>query len=313
MVGRGALPDRGRADGGVRRAHPGRTVRRRPAARRACVLPLPAGTRPRGVDRDGASRPCLGSLVREGALGVHCAAFTLFSAGRYDEAIAAYDAALAAARKRGDAVRSPAILAFRGRALTLAGNLEAALADLNEGLLAKSEGSVVPYAISFWASALLDRGRYDEAGAVLASRNLPEELPVTVHLFFFQLARGRLAVMTGSAERGVADLLDLGRRTQLVPFDNPADFPWRRYAVEGLVLLGRTDEAVPLAREELEIARRWGAAPTVAACLRTLGNVLGGEAGELLLREAVEIAAPTNPPPPPCGPRSPRSREGPGR
>src|SRR5262249_28486961 len=35
-----------------------------------------------------------GSLVADGALGFHCAAFALFSAGLYDEAIAAYDAAL---------------------------------------------------------------------------------------------------------------------------------------------------------------------------------------------------------------------------
>jgi DNA-binding CsgD family transcriptional regulator len=232
-----------------------------------------------------------GALVADGALGLQCAAFALFSAGLYDEAIAAYDAALAAARERGDAVRSPAILSFRGRALTLAGNLEAALADLNEGLVAESSAAAVPYAISFWASALLDRGRYDEAGAVLASVGLPDDLPVTVHLFFFQLARGRLAVMTGSPERGVADLLELGRRTQRIPFDNPADFPWRRYAGEGLVLLGRNDEAVALAREELEIAGRWGAAPTIAACLRALGNALGGEDGEALLREAVDLAA----------------------
>lgn len=67
---------------------------------------------------------------------------------------------------------------------------------------------------------------------------------MTVHLFFFQLARGRLAVMTGAPERGVVDLLELGRRTQLVPFDNPADFPWRRYAVEGLMLLARAGEAL---------------------------------------------------------------------
>jgi len=97
--------------------------------------------------------------------------------------------------------------------------------------------------------------------------------------------------MTGSPERGVEDLLELGRRTKLIPFDNPADFPWRRYAVEGLLLLGRTEEAAALAREDLEIAERWGAAPTVAACRRTLGNALGGEEGEALLREAVGIAA----------------------
>jgi DNA-binding CsgD family transcriptional regulator len=89
----------------------------------------------------------------------------------------------------------------------------------------------------------------------------------------------------------VEDLLDLGRRTQEVPFDNPADYPWRRYAVEGLVALGRTDEAVALERDELEIARRWGAPATIAACLRTLGNALGGEEGEEYLREAVGIAA----------------------
>jgi len=57
------------------------------------------------------------------------------------------------------------------------------------------------------------------------------------------------------------------------------------------VLLGRTEEAVALAREELAIARRWGARPTVAACLRALGNAVGGEEGEALLREAVTIAA----------------------
>jgi DNA-binding CsgD family transcriptional regulator len=78
---------------------------------------------------------------------------------------------------------------------------------------------------------------------------------------------------------------------QRMPFDNPADFPWRRYAVEGLLQLGRVEEAIALEEEELVIAKRWGALSTIAACTRTLGNAKGGEEGEALLREAVGIAA----------------------
>jgi len=199
-----------------------------------------------------------GRLIAHGALHFQLAAYTLFSGGCFEEAIAAYDAALAAARARGDRVRSPAISAFRGRALALVGNLEGALADLNESLLRESPPTALPYSAGFRAWALLDRGLFDEARATIDSLGLPDELPPTLHLFQFQLARGRLCVMTGDPERGVADLLDLGRRTQLIPGDNPADMPWRRFAAEGMLLLGRRDEATVLAREELEIAERWG-------------------------------------------------------
>jgi DNA-binding CsgD family transcriptional regulator len=232
-----------------------------------------------------------GRLVAKGELAFHCVAYALFSAGEYEEALAAYDAALAAARDRGDVIGAAATIGFRARALTLSGNLLGALADLNEGLLAQSSAAAIPYTTSFWAHALLDRGLFGEAAEVIGSLGLPDELPVTVHLFFFQLARGRYAVMAGNPERGVEELLELGRRTQLVPFDNPHDFPWRRYAVEGLLQLGRVDEAIALEEEELAIAEGWGALSTIAACKRTLGNAKGGEEGEALLREAVGIAA----------------------
>jgi DNA-binding CsgD family transcriptional regulator/tetratricopeptide (TPR) repeat protein len=231
------------------------------------------------------------TVMDHGALGFNCAAFALFSAGGYQEALAAYDAALALARARGDSVRTPALLSFRGRALTLSGNLEAALADLNEDLIEQSTAAARPYTIAFLAHALLDRGKFDDARAVLAAAGYPDELPLSVHLFFFQLARGRLEVMAGDPDRGVADLLDLGARTQRIPFDNPADLPWRRYAVEGLMLLGRHTDAAALGSEELGIAERWGAPASVAACLRTLGNVLGAKDGIGLLRKAVGIAA----------------------
>ena len=52
-----------------------------------------------------------------------------------------------------------------------------------------------------------------------------------------------------------------------------------------------SDEARALAREELELSRGWGAPRTVGISLRALGLVEGGQAGELLLREAVEVLA----------------------
>jgi DNA-binding CsgD family transcriptional regulator len=55
--------------------------------------------------------------------------------------------------------------------------------------------------------------------------------------------------------------------------------------------LGRRDEALRLAREELEFSRRWGLARTIGVSLRALGLVEGGRSGELLLAEAVELLA----------------------
>jgi len=74
-----------------------------------------------------------------------------------------------------------------------------------------------------------------------------------------------------------------------VKFDNPASFPWRSVAALGCVKLGRSDEALALAVENLELARRWGAAYGVGDALRTLAVVRGGAESEVLLRESVDI------------------------
>jgi DNA-binding CsgD family transcriptional regulator len=74
-----------------------------------------------------------------------------------------------------------------------------------------------------------------------------------------------------------------------IPSDNPASYAWRRFAVDGLLRLGRKDEARRLAEEELEIARRWGARHEIGSSLRALGLAVGGDEGERLLAEAVEM------------------------
>jgi DNA-binding CsgD family transcriptional regulator len=124
---------------------------------------------------------------------------------------------------------------------------------------------------------------------VLAASGLPDELPQNAHLNYFRLGRGRLWIETGEVERGVDELLALGEMTRSVPFDNPALFAWRRFAVDGLLRLGRNDEARELADEELELARRWGAPHELGASLRARGLVEGGQEGRRLLEEAVEL------------------------
>jgi DNA-binding CsgD family transcriptional regulator len=149
-----------------------------------------------------------------------------------------------------------------------------------------------PYNIAFLALALLEQGETDEAARVIDQGDFAEQLPLgQVPLVWFRLSRGRLRIETGSPERGVEELLQVGETVRLVPFDNPSSVPWRRWAAEGLRLLDRNDDARSLADEELALARRWGDPYAIGASLRVLGLVEGGKAGIGLLREAVEVLA----------------------
>ena len=71
----------------------------------------------------------------------------------------------------------------------------------------------------------------------------------------------------------------------LVP--TPAFVPWRADAARALVMLGQHDAAHRLVREEVGLARQFGAPRALGAALRAAGTTAGGREGEVLLREAV--------------------------
>lgn len=73
---------------------------------------------------------------------------------------------------------------------------------------------------------------------------------------------------------------------------NPAWHPWRSLRARALAGLGRTDEAIRLAEEELALTRRWGAGSAVGHALRVVGE-LRGRAGLPHLREAASVLATT--------------------
>jgi DNA-binding NarL/FixJ family response regulator len=73
---------------------------------------------------------------------------------------------------------------------------------------------------------------------------------------------------------------------------HPIDTPARSHRAVALYHLGRRDEALTLAAEALELARRWGAPTTLGRALRILGT-LERDAGLEHLQEAVEVTAPS--------------------
>ena len=68
---------------------------------------------------------------------------------------------------------------------------------------------------------------------------------------------------------------------------NPAVVAWRSHLALALLELDRRDEALELVREEVELARAWGAPRPVGVALRTQGMAEGGAEGIESLREAL--------------------------
>jgi DNA-binding CsgD family transcriptional regulator len=236
-----------------------------------------------------------GNLLASGSIAFIYAVNALFRSGLLDEAVPIFDQAVAQAYRRGDIFNLAYLLLWRGKCQTDRGDLRAAVADLREAIdLSVAHGMRVawPHNIGFLAHVLLEQGEADEATRVIDRGGFPEQLPLDqVHLVWFRLHRARVRIETGSPERGVEELRQVGEILRLVLFDNPSNVPWRSWAAEGLRLLDRNDEARVLAADELALARRWGDPHAIGASLRVLGLVAGGTAGIGLLREAVEVLA----------------------
>jgi DNA-binding CsgD family transcriptional regulator len=236
-----------------------------------------------------------GNLFASGSISFYYAVNVLAKSGSLDEAVSIFDRAVAQARRRGDIFNVAFMLMWRGKWQTHRGDLRAAVADLREAIdLCVAHGMIVawPYNIGFLAHALLEQGEADEAARVIDQGDFPEQLPLDqVHPIYVRLIRGRLRIETGSPERGIEELLQVGETARLVPYDNPSIVPWRGWAAEGLRLLDRNEEARTLADAELVLARRWGDPRAIGASLRVLGRVEGGTAGIGALREAVEVLA----------------------
>jgi len=214
----------------------------------------------------------------------------LACAGEVDRAAQVNEHALAEARRRGDLLSVALILMIRGFLAAQRGELLAAEEDLRASEPGSDLAAVTNplHRAGYLADVLVDRGEAEDAGRVLDAVSQGAPAHAAYHLMFLY-ARGRVRLQAGLPEEALGDLLALGEEMAALQIRNPAFLPWRSPAALALHRLGRPREALRLAQEELELARRWGAPRAVGIALRALGLVQGGSTGEALLREAITV------------------------
>ena len=154
--------------------------------------------------------------------------------------------------------------------------------------LAREVGSA-PFAAMFFLPVLAERGRLEDARAIVDALPLGEaELQVWQGVGVLA-ERGRLKIASGELEAGASDMLDADRRMAAAGCDLSVLVDWAPTAVGALARLGRADDAAAVARRELEAAIAFGAPRRTAMALSACGGLHGGPEGLAQLREAVTL------------------------
>ena len=234
-----------------------------------------------------------GALAKADVGAAFVPACTVLAMADLDEVLVIYEDALAEAHRRGSTFAFAAVKVFRAQTFVWRGDLGEAEADARDALAAGeawgASARFAGHATSFLAEALMEQGKLDEAAAALARAGFGESLPDTARLLYLADSSARLRILRGDVAGGLAELLDAGRRFDSVGSPNPAFIAWRSPAALAMQQLGNEEEARELAREELQLARTWGAPRALGAALRATGLIEGGTRGLALLEEAVHV------------------------
>ncbi len=198
-----------------------------------------------------------------------------------------WDRALARAHATGGLFAVLSVNLWRGFTQWRRGQLDDALQSLADAIeqqrMWRVSGVTSTYAAAFTLGVQTDLGELDAAAETL---DRARELPwVGEGGRLMREAAARLLVDLG---RPAEALDELAARAEYPEVANPAWAPWRAPMARALAALGRTDEAVAVASEEVALQRAWGAASALGPSLRLLGE-LRGAAGTPDLRQAVEV------------------------
>ena len=198
---------------------------------------------------------------------------------------------VAHARTRGSRFALARLSAYRALVLWRLGELAAAESDAHVALSVDAAWGI-PHAVStaVLAQVQIERGELDDAHRLLGTLDPdPAMLEVTPNQIVRQ-ARAALLMAQGRPLEALMALRDYAQWEQRWGADlHMGPVAWRSAAALAHLGLGEVDEARALAACELELARRFAAAPQLGGALRALGLVEGGSAGVALLEEAVAV------------------------
>lgn len=258
------------------------------------VLAAAVGLEPAGRARSAAEaaelaeRALTGDLpAAEGSLG--SVAMVLLYADRLDARERVASKALAAARGAGSVGAFVLATALLGELAWSRGELREAQAQASAGYeLAGANDIRRAPLLALLTHVLLEQGRTDEAAGLLEEGEATGELPEVAYYNLLLFARGVLRLAQGSADDGLADLLELGRRYEQFGIRRPIP-AWRSSAAVALAARGEREEGFRLAREELELARLWDTPRAIGVALRGLGLVERQDSGFAMLRQAADL------------------------
>jgi DNA-binding CsgD family transcriptional regulator len=184
------------------------------------------------------------------------------------------------------------VLEFRGRASLRRGAVMDAAEDARAALELLVSGGIQlgrGFALALLIEALIEAGDVEAAERALRSSGFADDIPPGLPVNDLLEARGLLRVAQGRPSEGLDDLVEFGRRDALWGGANPLASRWRSHASLALAAMGEGEPAREMALEDLERARRWGAASGIGVALRAAGLAAGGAASLDRLREAADV------------------------
>jgi len=211
--------------------------------------------------------------------------------GRYKTAQAILDRALEESTRRGDLFEIGSCLEGRIGLAWARGDVNACLADIETMTGLDDEGWETATSAMYPVAAemLLERDEPDAAQAMVTTvEKVEQRLPGSLGWFWLPYGRAFLAMRLGDRSTALEQALTAGERLLSLQIPSPDYFPWRSIAARAATRLDDDDRAIPLAEEDLDLARSAGSPKATGIALATLGAIRGGKNGIELLREAVE-------------------------